>query len=516
MFTKLKAKRSSWETNWELCAKYTMPQMYLEDSVRESGVEPEDLVIGDSIGYECLNNFISQILKIAFPAQGAFFRVTKKKGNTPNFDLLAKNKHDAIFRSLEDESMTALYRKGLHAQKTMLLGTMLCLGDVVYKIPKAKGEKIQVYDLNDVVIKRRRNGNVTDMIICEEVEFKYLPEDARVILQTKGKRKYSMDDVVKHYTHVCLNDHNKKTVKYSVDDISLDTAENFTPSELCEYQIGSLTLKRGSNYAVGVVQQYLPDIHKANVYADTATDTAVVGSLVNWAIDPKANIRPEEFANREQGQPFGVKPADVQAIQANVGQHLQITQSMYNDIVQKLSRVFLLPNAVQRDAERVTAQEIRMVSQRLEETHNGLKAMIAENLQRPLAHLGLDAIDDEELNKYKGEVEISVVTAMEAQSRSMELDNMMASIGDTTVFNSVPPQVAERMKLPEVLNTIFTSRNTNADTFIKTEEEFQAEQQAMAEREQAQQAQGQPQAPSQSQVFQGDEGLVEDIRKPLI
>lgn len=515
MFTELKASRSSWEDNWELCAKYTMPQMYLEDSVRESGVEPEDLVIGDSIGYEALNNFISQILKIAFPAQGAFFRVTKKKGNTPNFDALPKNKHDAIFRRLEDESMTALYKKGLHAQKTMLLGTMLCLGDVVYKVPKAKGEKIQVYDLNDVVLKRRRNGDITDIIICEGIEFKHLPEFARVILQTKGKRKYSMDDIVKFYTHVRLNEHGKKTVAHSVDDISLDTPVNFTPTELCEYQVGSLTLKRGSNYAIGVVQQYLPDIHKANVYADTATDTAVVGSLVNWAISPKANIRPDEFADREQGQPFGVNPADIQPIQANVGQHLQITQLMYNEIVQKLSRVFLLPNAIQRDAERVTAQEIRMISQRLEETHNGLKAMIAENLQRPLAHLGLDSIDDEELNKYKGEVEISVVTAMEAQSRSMELDNMMASLGDTTVLNSVPPQVQDRIKLPEVLSTIFNSRNTNSDTFVKTEDEFQAEQQAIAEREQ-EAAQGQPHSPSQSQVFSGDEGLVEDVRKPLI
>lgn len=513
MFTKLKEKRGSFERIWELCAQYTLPQFYLSDEVRESGTEPEDLVIGDSIGAEGLNNFISQVSKLAFPAQGAFFRVEGKKG-AENLSKLSKQRREDIYRRLEEASMQELYMRGLHAQKFMLVGTLLCLGDVTYRVPLNKKSKIQVYDMNDVVIKRSRNGRVVDIIIKEDTEFRYLSREARDKLSLSGKM-YKDDDIVSLYTHIFLDtDIDKMVIKHSVDDIPLDTKENFCIPQECEYQVGSLTVKRGSHYGTGVVQQYLPLIHKANVYADTATDTAVAGSLVNWAVAPSATVRPEEFANREQGQPFGVKPQDIQPIQANVGQHLQITQQQYAQIVNTLQRVFLMFTAVQRDAERVTAQEIRMVAQKLEETHFGLYATIAENLQRPLAHLGLSLIDDEELTPYKDEVEIKVVTAMEAQSRGVELDNILGALNSTTILNSVPPQVQEHLKISNLENAIFNNHNVTPDEFIKSEEEVQAERQALAEAEA--QAQGQQPQLNQTQVFQANEGLLEDIQNPLI
>ena len=516
MFTDLDNKRSSHKEIWDLCAKYTLPQIYLEDSVRESGVEPEDLVIGDSIGAESLNNFISQLSKIVFPIQGAFFRVDKKRGDTPNIDSLSETQQRDVYRKLEENAMEALYIRGLHAQKFMLLAQLIGLGDVVFKIPRERQSEMQVYDMNDAVIKRTRNGRLADLIIKENTEHRFLSDKAKRTLQLKGKKVYKEEDILALYTHVRLNSNNKFEVHMSVEDISLDTGLNFYACDKCEYNVASITLKRGSNHGTGIVQQYLPLIHKANVYADTNTDIAVAGSLVNWAIKPNAAIRPEEFAEREQGQPFAVNPDDIKAIVADVGNHLQITSLQYQAIVNTLQRVFLLPQAVQRDAERVTAQEIRMVAAKIEEQHSGLYAQIAERLQRPMAVIGLDMVDDEDLIMYKDEVEVKVVTAMEAQSRGMELDNMLASLGDATIFNSVPPQVAERIKIENVMSTIFNNRNVDAPAYIKSTEEFNAEQQEMANREaEAQAAQQAPQL-SQTQVFQPNQGLLEDIRQPMI
>ncbi len=398
LFDKLKAKRSRHEEIWELSAQYTLPHVYMSDEDRERGIEPEDLIIGDSIGAECLSNLGSQILKIAFPAQGTFFTVTAKK-NAELLGGLSDSQRDTIYRKVEEASMLGLYKRGLHSQKTPMMQKMLALGDTIYSVPKVKKEKIQVYDNNDVVIKRTRNGVVSDVIVKEKTEYRFLSESAKMQLREKGRQFRHDSDEVCMYTHEYLNNDDKYSLTYSIDDVQLDMPENFVTSSGRKFQVSSLTTVRGSHYGTGIVTQYLSLIHKANVYADTATDTAVAGSLVNWAVHPNANVRPEEWANREQGEPFGVKPDDIKAITADVGTHLQITQIMYAEIVRTLSRVFLLPQAVQRDAERVTAQEIRMIASRLEETHAGLYATIAEGLQRTLADIGMSLIDDEELTR---------------------------------------------------------------------------------------------------------------------
>ena len=519
LFDKLKAKRSRHEEIWELSAQYTLPHVYMSDEDRERGIEPEDLIIGDSIGAECLSNLGSQILKIAFPAQGTFFTVTAKK-NAELLGGLSDSQRDTIYRKVEEASMLGLYKRGLHSQKTPMMQKMLALGDTIYSVPKVKKEKIQVYDNNDVVIKRTRNGVVSDVIVKEKTEYRFLSESAKMQLREKGRQFRHDSDEVCMYTHEYLNNDDKYSLTYSIDDVQLDMPENFVTSSGRKFQVSSLTTVRGSHYGTGIVTQYLSLIHKANVYADTATDTAVAGSLVNWAVHPNANVRPEEWANREQGEPFGVKPDDIKAITADVGTHLQITQIMYAEIVRTLSRVFLLPQAVQRDAERVTAQEIRMIASRLEETHAGLYATIAEGLQRTLADIGMSLINDEELTPYLDELEVNLVTAMEAMSKGLELDNMLASLGDTTILNSVPPQIAETLKLPEITSTIFNNRNVNADKYIKSQEEIEAEQERQAELQAKASGQDQAQAQepqlSQTQVFQQNTGLLEDLRQPLI
>lgn len=515
MFNSLKEKRNNWEEIWDLCAKYTLPQLYLEDSVRESGLEPEDLVIGDSIGAEALNNFISQILKIVFPVRDSFFRVQMRTGADGSLSRLSPERQQDVFRRYEEAAMHQLYKRGLHAQKFMLLGLLLTLGNVVYKIPKDPNKEIQVYDLNDCVIKRNLNGQVTDIIICEKTEVRFLSAKA-VAKLAREKKVYKEDDVVKLYTHVRLNRNGKFEVSQSVDEIDLELGDNFYAEADCEYKVGAINVKRGSHYGVGQVQQYIPLIHKANVYADTATDTAVAGSIVTWAVSPSAGVRPEEFANREQGQPFGVRPDDIKAIVADVGANYQMTIAQYEQIARTLARVFLLPQAVQRDAERVTAEEIRMIAAKLEETHSGLYAAIANTIQRPMADTAIELVEDEELVKYKDEIEVNLVTAMEAQSRSAELENLMAAAGDTTIFNSIPPQVQEEMKLRPFLSTILANRNVDASKYVKTDEERQEELQQQQEAEAAANGQTQQPALNQSQVFQPNQGLLDKLNQGII
>lgn len=522
LFEKLSGQRSNWQHSWEMCAEYTLPYIYQTDEKRKAGLEPEDLLLGDSIGATSLSSLVSQVGKVAFPENGAFFRYAVKKGDN-ELSALPNTQQQNVLRNLEESAMTGLYKLGLNAAGNLLLKHLLGLGTTVFRVPvsEKKSESIEVFDLNNVVIKRRKNGQITDVIIREKEEYRFLDDNAKKALLT-SKRDYKDSDTVDYYTHLKRRSDGKLEIVNAVDDFDIPSSKNFCTDVDCEYKVASLNLTKGSDYGAGVVLMYLPLIHKANVYADTNTDTAVAGSMVNWAVAPTAQITPEEFASREQGQPFGVKPDDIQAIVANVGQQLAITSEQYNMIRAELARTFLLPQAIQRDAERVTAEEIRMIAQRLEEVHSGLYSEIAELLQRPLAELGIQLIDDEELLPYVDSIEVEVVTALEKKSRNRELDNVMAALGDTTIFNSLNPEIVSRLKTDTILSTIFNNRNNDANAMVKSEEELQAEQQAAAEAEANAQAQAQGGlggaggAPQPTLALQPNQNLLGRVNKPLI
>lgn len=516
LFQKLKGARNNWEKSWEMCADYTLPYIYQTDENRMAGIEPEDLLLGDSVGATSLSSLVSQVGKVTFPDNGAFFRYAVKEGDNV-LSRLPDAQRSSVLRDMEEAGMTGLYKMGLNASGSMILKHLLGLGNVVFRVPVADKDtdKIEVFDLNNVVIKRRRDGTVTDIIIKEKEEYRFLGDEAKAALD-KSNVKYEDDDEVDYYTHVKMRSDGKYTVLNAVDDYQLEPTTNFVTKDDCEYKVASLNLTKGSQYGAGVVLLNLPLIHKANVYADATTDTAVAGSMVNWAVSPTASITPEEFANRQHGQPFGVKPDDIQAIVANVGQQLTISAEQYNTIKMELSRTFLMPQAIQRNAERVTAEEIRMVAQRLEEVHSGMYSEIAELIQRPLAMMSIDLIEDEDLLQYKEFVEVEVVTALESKSRNRELDNLMAALGDTTIFNSLNPEVLSRMKIDVILSRIFNNRNNDSSNMVKTEEELQQEKQREAEMEAEANAAQTGSAAQPSLALQPNQGLLSRVNKPLV
>lgn len=509
MFEQLVRKRTNWEDTWELCARNTIPHIFLDDETRMSGIDPEDLMIGESVGAECLNNFVSQISRLAFPEDGAFYRAKAKEENTPNLDKLSSTAQEEIFRKFEERGMYQLKVRKLSRYKFQLMLQLLGLGNVTWHLPKER-QDMQVFDLNDVAVRRTPKGDVADIIIRDKTDFQFLSKSTREYLK-QNKKNYKDTDCVHMYTHVYLNKHNKYSICYSVDDIELPTDENFYSAMDKEYHASAINLVRGSHYGTGIVGQYLPIIHKVNVYADSNTDVAVSGSLVNWGVDPAANLRPNDWANREQGQAFALKQNQVFPLVSQVGQHLQLAQSAKAELVATLHRVFLMFTAIQRDAERVTAEEIRLVANKLEETHSGLYTLIAESLQRPLALNAIALVDDEELAPYKNEIDVSLVTAIETMSRSAELNSILSALNDTSIFNNVPPQVVEQLKVNDITKRIFINHNLPIGNFVKSDEEVQQERQQMAD------AAAQQAAPAlnQTQVFQANDALTDRINDPL-
>ena len=75
---------------------------------------------------------------------------------------------------------------------------------------------------------------------------------------------------------------------------------------------------------------------------------------------------------------------DVSVLQVNKFNDLRVALEAARTIEERLSLAFLLHSAVQRNAERVTAEEIRFMAAELEDALGGLYTVLSQELQLPL------------------------------------------------------------------------------------------------------------------------------------
>jgi len=99
------------------------------------------------------------------------------------------------------------------------------------------------------------------------------------------------------------------------------------------------------------------------------------------------------------------------------------------DLIQNLSRTFLLQSSVQRNADRVTATEIREVAQELDQTLGGIFSGMARDIQIPLVRRAMilmsrDKLIPKELvsliTSDKGMLNLKVRTGLEALNREVQ------------------------------------------------------------------------------------------------
>ena len=119
------------------------------------------------------------------------------------------------------------------------------------------------------------------------------------------------------------------------------------------------------DYGRGFVEEYLGDLKSL----EALTKAIVEGSaeqLKYCHVNPNGTTRARTLAEAPNGAIVQGSEGDVSVLQLNKFNDFRTAQATMNGITDRLSQAFLLTSGVVRDAERVTAEEIRMLSQELE------------------------------------------------------------------------------------------------------------------------------------------------------
>ena len=483
-YAKLEGDRRPYTDRAEKCAKYTIPMAFPKatDSSNSNYETPYQ-----SIGARGVNNLTSKLMIALFPPNAPFFRLALGDDieNALGDDSATRQQWEEALSKLERTIMSYMETHQIRTTANEALLQLVIAGNVCVFLPPAEGG-MRIYRLNSYVVSRDGIGNVLEIITKESVAYGALPQEAQSAIGETGV--VDADRAYDIYTHTYLEGDAYKSYQ-EIEGNIISGSEQEYPKDKSPWIPLRLKKMDGECYGRSFVDEYLGDLKVLEALSKSVAQVAAVASNILYLVNPNAVTRISELSKAKSGDFIRGKIEDIQILQVNKTSDLQITENAIQSIEGRLSYAFLLNSAVQRNAERVTAEEIRYVANELEDTVGSIYSILSQEFQLPLVKRFMVQMAREgaipDLPQGSKGVEPLIVTGIEALGRGHDLTKLDTFIRYAQVF---PEAFQTSVKQGEILRQIATALGIDSSSVVKTDEEVQLEQQQQMQMQMAQQA----------------------------
>ena len=434
-----------------------------------------------SHGARLVNNLVSQLLLILFPPSVPFFKLDLRSLDIREMakDIeISKgtNMYDALretFVTLENLCTTHFETRGFREKLRMILLQLVVGGNSLYL---SGDNDIELIPLDDWVVLRTSSGELLEIIYREVIP------DPRFLQQ-------GQDPVV--YTRCFF----QKKGMWTVDKYHGDAPEPYdslmVKTEDLWVHVPTWELNPGEHYGRGPVEENLGDLRTLEDGMRIITDSASALAKVVFLVRPNGLTKAQDVASAENCEIISGDPNDVGVMQANKSYDFSGFLRHVEQIKQELDFVFMMPTVIRRDAERVTAEEIRRMATELEKSKGGTYSNLAKNLQGPLARLLLVDVLRNSPETLGAHVELSdllpvVSTGLQGLGRTIELESTLMFLNDLQLV----PGMEQLLDPHQLIYRLASLRGLELASVIKSAETLaeeameQQQAQLMAQQEQ--------------------------------
>jgi hypothetical protein len=465
IWTQLSGKRENMIHRLEKMASYTIPKLLLPDGweADEDGASQDY----QSLGAQVVNHLTTKIMLALFAPTRPFLRLD------PSAELLAEMAEAGVGQEkvsnalaiAEKDAIKSLDAKALRPKLFSTIKNLIVLGNVMQVLDE-DGETIRVISIKHYCVKRTLKGNLHTAIIKEEVLYDELEDEVQALVTKKQD-----EDKVCYYVLI-QRKAGEYEVTHWVNEQKLDSYTKTYTEDKLPYRVLTWDLADESDYGTGLVEDYEGDFGAVSTLSRAMVEAAILASEFRWLANPAGMTRPEDFKNSNNGECLPGSKDDLVLVQAasEVAAALQVQQSVNQDYINRIGRGFLLSSAVTRDAERVTAEEIRMLANELETGLGGAYSRLAVDVQLPL---GLWLLRGLKIEVNKKAITPIVITGLDALSRNGDLENLRAYVQDVATIGNLPPPVLARLRLDAIFSDLASGRGLEANKYVKSEAEAQ-------------------------------------------
>lgn len=480
LYNSLESRRQQYLDRARQASRLTIPYI-----MPEAGFGPASRLETpfQGVGARGVNNLASKLLLALLPPNAPFFRL-----NVDTYGLQQEGAPEEVLSQVEqalqkveesamEEISRETYRTGLHEALKHLIVT----GNALVYLPDEGG--MRVFHLDRYVIERDSMGNVIYIATKESMSHAALDESMKELVAVDPSDPMAEVDL---YTAVC-REGNKWRVFQDVNGTSIESSTGTYALDQSPFIPLRFSRVDGEDYGRGYVEEYMGDLQSLESLTRAIVEGSAAAAKVLFLVNPNGTTRARTLAESPNGTITQGNAADVSVLQLNKFNDFRVAQETIAAIRDRLGHNFLLTSGVVRNAERVTAEEIRMLSIELESSLGGLYSLLSTELQLPLVNRLLSNLTKrKKLPKLpKGIATPVIITGVEALGRGNDLQKLdLFLAGAAQVVG--PEALAQYVNVGEYFKRRATSLGIKTAALIKSEEQLQME---MEQQQQEQQQQ---------------------------
>ena len=442
-----------------------------------------------SLGSRGVRTLAAKLLLSLFPPNTPFFkfdmddftlRLLESKAGKP-----LRGEVEKAFSSRERATMLEMENSQFRVVAHLALQHLIATGNFLLYIPKtgrARGFRLDMF-----VVKRDGVGNILEIIVKECVAPNTLPLEVRQAGEVakkqnatsagsnpdKGNEQKSTD----LYTYI-KRTNDRWVIFQEANGIVLRKSIGSYPLDKLPWVVLRLNTQPGEDYGRAYVEEFLGDLDSLEGLSETLVEGSAAAARVVFLVKPNGVTQVKVVAKAKNGDVAVGDANDVTVVQSQKQADLAVAQKQAADIATRLSQAFLLNASVQRQAERVTAEEIKLMASELDEALGGVYALLSTEFQLPVVTLYEDRM--EKVRKVpplpKGVSRPIITTGMSALGRGIDLRNLKAFTVD--IIETLTPQVAAQyINFDEYIKRAAAAYGIDAEGLVKSAAEVQQNEQ---------------------------------------
>lgn len=471
VYDRLSAQRQPYETRAESCALYTIPSLFPKSS---DGASTDYTTPWQSVGARGLNNLASKLMLAMFPINTPFFRLNLSEFQAKALvnDPAQLTKVDEGLSMVERIVMNYMEANSFRVTAFELMKQLIVAGNGLLHIPMVMDSPyspMKLYRLSSYVVERDTYSNVLQIVTIDKIAYGALDEDIKNAVSGTGDRK--PDDELTIYTHIYLDDETGEYMSYQeLEGVEIEGTDGQYPKDSMPWLPVRMIKVDGEDYGRSFCEEYLGDLKSLENLYESMVKMSMIAAKVLFLVNPNGITQVRRLTNANTGDFVAGRKQDVEVFQLEKYQDFNIAKSISESIESRLSYAFMLNSAVQRNGERVTAEEIRYVAGELEDTLGGVYSVLTQELQLPLVKIllkGLQAVSKIP-DLPKEALEPAVATGLEALGRGHDLDKLQQFL---TIILPLAGVQDPDINMTNVKMRIANSLGIDTAGMLKTKEE---------------------------------------------
>ena len=483
-YNALQTDRSQFLDSAKECSRLTLPYLITDDSSNRQ-THRTLTTPWQGVGAKVVVTLAAKLMLALLPPQTSFFKLQIRDDKLgTDLDPKIRSELDLSFSKIERMIMEYIASSNDRVVIHQALKHLIVGGNAVIYMGK---EGLKNFPLNRFVVNRDGNGNVLEIVTKELISRKVLglesPEKTDKPNSPNDQGQGSDGDDVEVYTYVKMDEKSGRWVWHQeVFDKIIPGSRSTAPKNASPWLVLRFNTVDGEDYGRGRVEEFIGDFKSLEGLSQSLVEGAAAASKVIFLVSPSSTTKPQTIAQAGNGAIVQGRAEDVAVIQVGKTADFQTAANMAQQIERRISDAFLTMNV--RQAERVTAEEVRLTQMELEQQLGGLFSLLTVEFLIPYLNRTLLVLTrSNQIPKIpKDLARPQIVAGVNALGRGQDRESLTMFI--QTIAQTMGPEALQGFINPsEAIKRLAAAQGIDVLNLVKTDQQIQQERQQLQQQQ---------------------------------